>query len=159
MCSRIAAICLLGVGLLPLASCVVRIIPDDGTPPPPPTTITIRLVNDTGRALDPQFHIGSPDAGVEGLFVAANKRTNFGVGNLGILLAHSSTTFEVNCGELGLFGTQGGIFGDDLNNPLDQGKQAVLQENVNVECGGRVTFIFDDRGNELITSFVVTPAD
>lgn len=158
MCSRIAATCLLGVGLLPLASCVVRIVPDD-EPPPPPTTITIRLVNDTGKALDPQFYIGSPDAGVEGLFVDVNKRTNFGVGNLGVLLEHSSTSFEVDCGALGLFGTQGGVYGDDLNNPIDQGKQAVLQENVNVECGGRVTFIFDNRGDELITSFAVTPAD
>lgn len=139
-----------------LGGCVIEFVPvDDGTTDPA-TTITVRIINNTNLPLDPQLYLGSPDGGVEGLFVAENKRTDFGVGTLGIMLARSDTSFTVDCGELGLIGTLGGIFGDDLQNPLGSGHQVVLQENVNVNCGDVVTFAFNAQGSTLITSYAVT---
>ena len=135
--------------------CIVRVVPDDTTPPAA-TTITVRIVNDTIFPLDPQIYIGPIAGGTEGLFVGANKYTDFGVGSTGVMLGGRDATFTVNCGELGLIGTLGGIFGDDLGEPLGSGRQVVLQEDLNVNCGDTVTFAFSAQGDTLITTFAVT---
>ncbi|MCK4341532.1 MAG: hypothetical protein KAY37_07415 [Phycisphaerae bacterium] len=142
--------------LLVAGGCVLRVVPaeDDGTSSA--SAIKIKIVNATSKPLDPQIYVGSPEGGVEGLFVPENKRTNFGVGSLGVMLPQSETSFSVMCGELGLFGTQGGIFGQNLENPDGSGRQVVLQENINVQCGDLVTFAFSAQGNTLVTTYAVT---
>lgn len=141
--------------VLATGGCGVRVVSDD-TSPPASTTITVRIINNTNYPLDPQIYIGTVDAGAAGLFVAANKYTDFGVGGLGTMLGRTEASFTVNCGELGLIGTQGGIFGEDLQEPLGSGRQVILQENVNVNCGDEVTFAFSAEGDSLITSYGVT---
>lgn len=152
-----AVIFLTAIVWLPMGGCVITVDPINN-PPATPTTITVRIVNNTTKALDPQIYIAAADVGADNLFQAQYKRTNFGVGNLGTLLPGTSATFSVQCGQLGLVGTQGGIFGDDLNNPLDQGDKIVLQENVSVQCGYQIEFRFDQRLTTLINTYSVTLA-
>lgn len=146
---------------LPLAGCVIQVPTGpsgtDGTgQQAPPTSIVVRIVNDTDRPLDPQIYVGPPGGAAGDLFVVANKRTDFGVGKLGTLLAKSETSLVLECGKVGYFGTAGGIFGDDLNNPAGGGRPITLQEGANVWCGGEVTIWFENNANTLITTFAVT---
>lgn len=135
------------------SGCVVTVEP---IVPPPATTITIRIFNETAFPLDPQLHIAAVDVGADNLFQGQYKRTNFGVGGLGTVLPYDRVEFTVACGQLGLLGTAGGIFGSDLTNPIDQGQQVVLQEGVSVNCGYVVEFRFAQRGLELINTYSVT---
>lgn len=162
MVRGIKRVCRLGLLLaLPLAGCIIQVPAGssgtDGTgQQAPPTSITIRIVNDTDRPLDPQIYVGPPGGAAGDLFVAANKRTDFGVGMLGTLLAKSETSLVLECGKVGYFGTAGGIFGDDLNNPTGTGRSITLQEGANVWWGGEVTIWFENDGDTLVTTFAVT---
>jgi hypothetical protein len=162
--------CLLAlVALVPLLAagpCSVEIVPSGGSggggnnggnTPPPSTAITIRIINRTDRPLDPQIYVGPVSEGRDALFQGHHQRTDFGVGNVGILTAGTEGSFTVTCGDPVYIGTKGGIFGDDLTDPVGRGQQIVLQEDVNVRCGEIVTFMFNNTGNTLIGGFGVTP--
>lgn len=140
------------------SGCIVRVPADttDGSRLTVPATIEVRLVNDTDRPLDPQIYVAGINGSLEDLFSPANKQTKFGVGSLGTMLPKSETSLTLTCDETGYFGTLGGIFGEDLESPDGSGRQVVLQENINVECGDVVTFWFENAGNTLITTYAVT---
>jgi hypothetical protein len=162
--------CLLAlVALVPLLAagpCTVEIVPSDGNggggnnggnTPPPSTAITVRIINNTDRPLNPQVFVGPVAGGADHLFDNANHQTRFGVGNTGYLTAGDEGTFTITCGDPVYIGTKGGVFGDDLTDPVGRGQQIVLQEDVNVRCGEIVTFMFNNTGNTLIVGYGVTP--
>ena len=145
----------LAAGLL-VAGCVITVEPID-TQPSTPTTITIRIVNNTNKALDPQIYVAPREVGAANIFQPQYLKTDFGLGNRGILAPRSDAVFTITCADQGLVGTQGGIYGDDLNNPIDQGRQVVLESGVSMQCGDYVQFRFDALLSELITTYSVTP--
>ncbi len=153
------------VPLLAAAPCTVEIVPSDGGNgdgngdggPPPSTAITVRIINNTDRPLNPQIYVGPVAEGEDHLFDSANRQMHFGVGMLGTLSAGDEGSFTITCGDPVFIGTKGGIFGDDLTDPIGRGQQIVLEEDVNVRCGEIVTFMFTNDGNTLIVGFGVTP--
>ena len=161
--------CLLAlVALVPLGAagpCTVEIVPSGGSgggngggnTPPPSTAITVRIINNTDRPLNPQIYVAPVADGADHLFDSANRQTHFGVGSTGVLTAADEGSFTITCGDPVYIGTKGGIFGDDLTDPVGRGQQIVLQEDVNVRCGEIVTFMFTNTGNTLIVGFGVTP--
>jgi hypothetical protein len=152
--------CLPLLSLLLAGGCTIQVGPpgsDQNTPNVPPTTIMVKAINRTDKPLDPQIYVGPATGGLNGLFVAANKRTDFGVGGVGILLPDAEISISVACGEQVLIATRGGIFGDDLTAPDGQGQQFVLDEDLNLYCGDLVTFTFHNDGSELLTGFSVQP--
>jgi len=149
----------LAASALLAAGCTLQLAPDGaghGTPSVAASSITVKIINRTGKPLDPRVYVGRIANGLNGLFVAGNKRTDFGVGGVGILTPDTAVaSFSVACDEGVFIATQGGIFGDDLTAPLDQGQQFVLEEGLNVRCGDMVVFAFYSSGDALITSFSV----
>jgi hypothetical protein len=129
----------------------------DGSQPPPGTAIRVFVVNDTTKPLDAEMFVGSIANGLDHLFDAANKRTDFGIGNIGILDAAGQGSFTITCADPVFIGTQGGAFGDDLRNPSGHGEQFVLQEGLSVRCGDTVTFVFTAAGNTLQVGVAVEP--
>jgi len=127
---------------------------DDEKQPPdvPPTSITIKVVNDTDKPLDPEIYVGPVADGVDRLFRTANKHTSFGFAGLGVLEPRSQASSGVDCEGEVYIATRGGIFGDDLRDPLDRGQQIVLQQELSVHCGDVVRFTFSASGSNLTTS-------
>lgn len=121
--------------------------------------ITLKISNQTNTLLDPQIYVAPASGGVENLFTLDHKRTDFGFGGIGVVLPNSEVSLAVPCGQNALIGTLGGVYGDDLSQPVAGGVQAVLEEGVNVRCGALVEFIFtaDDPNAVLTTGFAVTP--
>ena len=115
------------------------------------------MVNQTGKPLDPQLFIGPVSAGSTALFVPANKRTDFGFGGLGLLEANGTAQVTIGCDQVVFIGTQGGIFGDDLTNPVAQGQALALQAGLSVPCGDVLTFTYTAAGSTLRTSYAVAP--
>ena len=143
--------------------CVVTIDPNDGggrggggAPPGPDPIITIRVVNATNTTLDPQIFIAAGPVSIAELFDPGRKVTNFGVGTLGLLGPLGSDTITPTCASAVVIGTQGGAFGDDLNNPEGNGRQIVLTQDVNVSCGDTITFTFQRSGTGFDTDFRVS---
>ncbi len=146
---------------LPGSGCVITFDPIPGDDDDPNdgggTTITIRVVNTTNTTLDPDIYISATAVSTEELFVPARKYTAFGVGTLGLLGPGGSDQFTVSCSDARVIGTLGGRFGDDLNNPDGTGRQIVLTQDLNVFCGGRVTFTYSRSGSAFTTTFDVEP--
>lgn len=153
-----------GLALL-VAGCVVTVEPDpndngngdgnggggDGE------TIRVRIVNTTNVDLDPEVYLSAQAVGVEELFQPGNKYTAFGVATLGIIEAFGSDSFTVTCADARILGTTGGRFGDNLNEPDGFGRQIVLTQDLNVFCGGTVTFTYSRSGDAFTTTFDVDP--
>lgn len=142
-------------------ACVVDVVPidtggdwlgggDDAT------TITVVIINATNTTLDPEIYVSAENVGVQQLFQPARKYTRFGVGTLGLLGPSGSDSFELECTAVIVLGTQGGAFGDDLNNPDGTGRQIVLTQDLNVYCGDTVRFTFTGSGTNFDTSYQVT---
>lgn len=147
------------VVVLMLAGCTLQWVPEEeeDTPDVPATTITIKAVNKTDKPLDPQLYVGAVADGVAGLFVTDNKRTDFGLGGVGIIVGGADASFEVDCDTDALIGTQGGIYGDDLTAPDGTGEQKVLQEDLNITCGDLVTFTFSAGDDGLNVTLSIEP--
>lgn len=153
---------LLVVGAMALSGgCPFQSRSDSGRDAPrfPATGIVVKVVNATDQPLDPQLYAGSTTGDPEGLFEPANRRTDFGVGHLGILLPGGEGLFAVTCEQHVLIGTLGGVFGEDLTAPQGQGDRLVLEEGLNVSCGDLVTFTFREDGNRLRVSLAIGPRD
>jgi hypothetical protein len=157
------AACLVAlVALLP-GGCVVTVDPidetdgdGDGNGGTPATQITIRIVNTTNVTLDPEIYISAEPVSVDQLFRSANKYKAFGVGTQGILADFDSDSFSLDCSAARVIGTRGGKFGDNLNQPDGDGDQIVLQQELNVFCGGTVTFTYSREAGGFSTSYNVT---
>lgn len=156
------------VTLLAAGGCTVEVIPADpgsssgspgGSPPAPPTTITVRIVNQTAKPLDPEIYAGPVSAGLNALFDPANQQTAFGVGGVGVMLGLSEASFPVPCTDPVLIATKGGAYGDNLADPIARGRQIVLEQGLNMECGDLIVFTFRASGEALITSVSVSPRD
>lgn len=138
--------------------CLQRVADDDSSASVVPNAIiTIKVINRTTLPLDPEIYIGPIADGKDNLFSDANKESDFGVGNRGVLLPDDEASFYVRCGDEVFVATHGGIFGEDLADPDGAGQELVLEEDVNVRCGDQITFVFDDAGNSLVTAYSVAP--
>jgi hypothetical protein len=138
-------------------ACVIEFQPNPNQPPrPEPTQITIRLVNNSNVALDPELYV-SPDAvSSDQLFQDVYRARNFGVAGLGILADFDSDTITVECAGARVIGTRGGRFGRNLNEPEGTGTRVVLAQDAQFSCGSRITFTFSRSGTGFSTSFAVS---
>ncbi len=143
-----------GAGVLLLSGCIVQM---ESERPVPASGIAVRIVNETDQPLDPQVYVGPVSEGVRGLFERRYKRTDFGVGGIGVLLGNSDAVLTIACDGEVLIATSGGVYGDDLNAPAGEGQQVVLEQGLNVQCGDTVTFRFQAVGGALRTSYSVSP--
>jgi hypothetical protein len=154
------ALCLAGLAAIALSGCVVNlddlIDGSDDQGGQTDTQITVRVVNTTNVTLDPEIYVSAEPVSVADLFRARNKYTAYGVGTTGILADFDSDTFTLDCSEVRVIGVRGGAFGDDLNNPDGTGDQVVLTQDLNIFCGGSVTFTYSRSGGEFTTSYTVT---
>lgn len=141
------------------AGCSSSLTSDSGRDLPefPTRGIVVKAVNATDQPLDPQFYVGPAADGANRLFVAANRRTDLGVGKVGILLPGQDDSFAVECDDQVLIGTRGGVFGEDLSDPEGRGDPVVLEEGLNIRCGELVTFTFRADGDQLQISLSVEP--
>ncbi len=146
------------VGLLAaVAGCTFGLGGDSGrdTPYVPPGSILVKIVNETDQPLDPQIYVGAVADGLDALFTSANKRTDFGLGGVGLLTKDvNKASFVVDCEQV-YIATRGGIFGPDLKAPTGRGQQYILEKDVNIRCGDVVTFTFASEGNVLRASYSV----
>ena len=129
------------------AGCVVTIDPidngnDNGNPDPQDGTITIRMVNNTNTGLDPELYLADGPVSVSELFVDSRKYVDFGVFGLGVVDSFSSASVTVNCAEARVLGTTGGTFGDTVQDPQGNGTQRLLSQELQYNCGDRVTFTY-----------------
>jgi len=127
----------------------------DDNLPPTANAIVITAINRTEYPLDPEFYVGPLADGRDTLFSEANRRTDFGFGGLGLIEPGKQVSFSVTCGQPVYVATRGGIFGQDLTAPLDQGDMIILEQDVNVRCGQAVVFTFRASANQLLTSYSV----
>ena len=156
------------IALVPLLSgggCVVTVDPldggggngggdDDGTTG---DVITVRIINASNVTLDPEIYISAEPVTIEQLFQAGNKYTAFGVGTLGLLGPADTDQFTIACADARVIGTNGGKFGDDLNDPEGTGRQIVLTQDLSIFCEGQVTFTYSRSGGGFTTTFDVDP--
>lgn len=119
--------------------------------------ITVKIINQTDQLLDPQIYVAPAADGLDELFVAENKRTDFGFGGMGVVLPFTSVSLSVACGRDLLIATKGGVFGEDLSRPIGSGERLVLQEGLSVPCGALIELYFAPAGVELDSSYAVTP--
>ena len=122
-----------------------------------PTTITLRIINETGATLDPQIYV-TADAITDpsALITRSNQFTRFGVGNRGLLGDFDSDTVTFDCTEARVLGTAGGLFGDDLENPDGEGTQRILGQDTIFECGDTITLRFGRSGGVFVTTVSIT---
>ncbi|MBK9120940.1 MAG: hypothetical protein IPM18_15270 [Phycisphaerales bacterium] len=153
----LSTVALLGSGCIWYGVDDVR--PGDTDPPPPPPPVNLILVNSTAFPLDPEVFSAAATIGPGGLFNAANKLTEFGVGLRGVLLANTTAEIAVDCGSV-LIGTVGGAYGNDLNDPDGTGQPYILQQGVNFACGDTIVLTFTTRTDgSLVTTLTVVPAE
>ncbi len=122
-----------------------------------PTSITLRIINETGATLDPQIYV-TADAITDPseLITRSNAFTRFGVGNRGLLGDFDSDTVTFDCSEARVLGTAGGLFGDDLENPDGEGQQRILGQDTIFECGDTITLRFGRSGGAFVTTVSIT---
>jgi hypothetical protein len=151
-----------GLAALLLGGCVLTIDPiadfgDMGQGDGSGTTdqITVRIINTTNLTLDPEIYLSAEPVSVDELFRSAHKYKAYGVGTTGILADYDSDTFSLDCSAARVIGTSGGRFGDDLNNPDGTGQRIVLTQDLNIFCGGTVTFTYSRSGDGFTTTYVV----
>jgi hypothetical protein len=149
-CGGLALLAWVGV-----AGCVFQVVPRNDTNNQGPSSISVKIINSTGKPLDPQMYIGRVDRGLGLLFASVNKRTDFGVGTTGVLLPDKTGVLDVECGGPVYIATQGGAAGDNLNAPDAQGQQIVLEEGLNIRCGDQITFTFNAAGGAIETTYAV----
>jgi len=155
--------CILTVALVPLSGggCTITVGAFDGVSDDAPVEesgkIVVRVVNRTNVTLDPQIYVSAEPVTADELFASENKYTTFGVGTLGLLGGGGSDRFPLSCEQARVIGTQGGLFGDDLNNPDGSGRRIVLTQDYSVFCGGSVTFIYEREGDGFTTTYDVEP--
>ncbi len=122
-----------------------------------PTTITLRLINETGATIDPQIFVtGDAITDPDDLFVSGNAFTRFGVGNRGLLGDFDSDSISFDCTDARIIGTRGGLFGDDLENPDGTGTRRILGQDTNFECGETITLRFGVSRGVFVTTVSIT---
>jgi hypothetical protein len=144
------------LALLAAGGCTIHIGPQDGGDDTP-TSIFITMVNDTGTALDPQIYVADASNGLDHLYDGSNQRTDFGLGGRGIIEPGKDATIATACDPPVFIATEGGLYGDDLDNPAGQGPPIMLEQDQSVRCGDHVTFTFSVVDGALQTSYTVEP--
>ncbi len=156
---RIGRWTLLTLAPLLALGCTVTVDPNPnnggGGANPDPDTVTIRVFNRTNTTLDPEIHVATAPVTITQLFFNSRKYTDFGVGTLGLLGPRGSDSFALPCSQVRVLGTEGGAFGDDLNNPDGRGRQIVLTQELVFDCGSVITFSFERDGDGFTTAFEV----
>lgn len=145
--------------LLQVGSCVDVVNPpggNNGGGNPSTDSITVRFVNETPAALDPQFFASSQPLGDPELtlFLAENQVYS-GIGFAGRGTMEPATTDEIDlsCDDAKAIGTRGGYFVDAGNGEFrGNGQQRYLAINQAYNCGSTVTFYFRQSGSTYTTS-------
>ncbi len=146
------------LGALIAAGCTIQVNPRNQPPPAAPTTMTVKLVNKTGKPLDPQIYVGRVANGRDLLFSPVNQRKDFGFAMTGLLDVNDTAQFDVECGVPVYIGTAGGIYGDNLADPAGQGQPKILEEGASINCGDTATFTYSVSRGALLTTVQVAPA-
>ncbi|RMF74793.1 MAG: hypothetical protein D6744_14145 [Planctomycetota bacterium] len=143
------------------AGCVVTIDPIDdggdggGDPGSQDGTVTIRVVNNTTTGLDPEIYLADGPVSESELFDDSRKFVEFGVFGLGVIDALSSDSITVTCEQARMVGTKGGTFGETVQDPQGTGTKRVLAQELQFNCGDRITFIYSRAGDGFETTFEV----
>jgi len=114
--------------------------------------VTIRIVNNTGADLDPQVFIADSVLPRDVLFLQANKYTDFGVFDRGLLGPYGQETFAVDCVDARVVGTAGGLFDNDSSSNEGDREIILAQEAVYL-CGDRITFTYNRSGGVYTVTF------
>ncbi|MEW6249850.1 MAG: hypothetical protein AB1716_04330 [Planctomycetota bacterium] len=154
-CAAKVGLAALGCALL-AGGCTIDLgLRDDPPPVNPAPLITVQVINQTSKPLDPQVYIGRVAYGRDLLFDPVNKRTDFGFATIGLVAAGEQAEFTVECGVPVYIATAGGIYGDNLAVPLGAGQPKILEEGASVTCGDVITFTYTASGAALQTSYSV----
>lgn len=145
----------LGISLFTLAGlsgggCVIDLSPGGGGGTDGKITIIIR--NTTSTDLDPEIFLSDVALSSDELLQDENKYTLFGVQSRGVLGPLDEETVELDCSDVRVVGTAGGIFGDDFTDPDGTGDQRLLSQSASFECGEVITFTFSRDGSGFSTS-------
>lgn len=159
--SGVVALLPIAIGLV-LGGCAgytIEFGPPQASEPNNPTTapvlISVRVVNQTGKPLDPEIYASFIADGADKIFEPGNKRTSYGFGGLGLLEANSQGAFAINCDQGVYIATKGGAFGDDLSQPIGRGQQYIFEEDKSVLCGDTLVFTFSASASTLITQVTI----
>lgn len=146
----------LGIGLslfsiigLNGGGCVIDLSPGGGGSD---GKITIVIRNATNTDLDPEIYLSDVALSSDELLQDENKYTLFGVQSRGVLGPQDDETIELDCAEVRVVGTAGGIFGDDFTDPEGTGNQRLLSQSASFDCGEVITFTFSRSGSGFSTS-------
>ena len=155
--SRAACLFAAMVGLA-TAGGLVSLVPDNngGGTTNPPTTITIKVSNQTSRYVDSQVYVGKPGETKDVFFTIPADQQK---GAFQFLHAGEEAVATVSCDQVDFLGTLGGLYGDDLRNPLKAGQKKILEMGDSVQCGDTIvfTFTYDVLRDSLITSLAIVP--
>ena len=120
-----------------------------------PTTITVRFVNNSPWALDPQFYttsaaLGDPE---QILFLPGNQvRTGFGFAGSGLIPGGQTDQVTLNCEQAITIGTRGGQFVDqDSGTEQGTGQQRVAGIQLSYSCGDTITLTYHANGEVFTT--------
>lgn len=139
-------------------SCV-EVPPPGGDGGGGPSTITVRWINATSSALDPQFYASPEPLGDPAvmLFVPQYQIVD-GVGFAGSGLIPGGQTDEVvlDCETVATIGTLGGTFlNADTGEPIGTGQQRILSAQLNFVCGDTIVFTYRSGPEGFRTLFTV----
>lgn len=116
--------------------------------------VTIRIVNSTAADLDPQIYISSQVLSRDDFFKSANKYTNYGVFDQGLLGPYGQETFTIDCADAREVGTAGGRFNDGENTVGSDRNYILTQENV-FFCDGVITFTYSRTNDGYTVRYVL----
>lgn len=143
------ALALIGLAAFLHGGCTITFDPPDGG-----TTekVTIRIMNNTSADLDPELYITSQVLPRTDFFKAANKYTDFGVFDQGLMGPFSQETFVVNCSAARQVGTTGGSFksGQDL---VRADREIILTQETVFMCGEVITFTYSRTSSGYTVGF------
>jgi hypothetical protein len=148
---------LIGLALCAASGCVQVEPPGNGGGEP--ATITVRWINATASALDPQFYSSPEPLGDPAvmLFVPQYQVLD-GVGFAGSGLIPGGQFDEVviDCETVATIGTLGGEFRNpDTGEPSGTGQQRILSAPLNFVCGDTIVFTYRSGPEGFRTLFTV----
>jgi hypothetical protein len=114
--------------------------------------VTVRVINYTAADLDPQIFIADQVLQRNQLFKQANKYTEYGVFNRGVLGPYGQATFTLDCADVRVIGSAGGLFGNDASTNEGDREIILAQETVFL-CGDLVTFSYRSSGGKYTVGF------
>jgi len=109
---------------------------------PPPATV-VELVNTTALDVQPNFHASGSATDAAGLFVAANRRTDFTDRAFPELRGGETATLTLDCEEIAALGVDAPVMFDaTLLEVTESSDQILLLRDTSFECGATIRFVY-----------------